>query len=155
MQTAWEQGRLVLLQNLDPTYASSEVEDIIWQGFKEKCSAKMLPQTPNCSPHYGQAFVILETEEAAKRVIKELDAGCLVLPDGRPLIGCVKTPCSPGDPETPDMEEAVYTLEPGNIEYVMAMQWRSLQQKSDIMWEMLHKRQGEELREIKAKLKSQ
>ncbi|KAK7820992.1 protein anti-silencing 1, partial [Quercus suber] len=53
MKTANEQGTLVLLQNLDPTYTSAEVEDIVWHGFKESCTAKMIQQTSISSPHSG------------------------------------------------------------------------------------------------------
>lgn len=37
----------------------------------------------NVNREIGQAFVIFKTKEAAKRAIKKLDTGCLVLPDGR------------------------------------------------------------------------
>ncbi|XP_056162452.1 protein ANTI-SILENCING 1 [Syzygium oleosum] len=172
MQTACKEGTLVLLRNLDPTYVSTEVEDIIWQGLEEKCSAKMLSQTTTSSPHYGQAFVIFKTKEAAKRAIKELDTGCLVLPDGRPLVGCVETPCSPGkqstfyghlsisnpkQSQTRGMKEAVSTShcsQPNTIVYDMAMEWCLLQQRSDFLLDKLYKQQGVELRKIKAHLKS-
>lgn len=172
MQTACEQGTLVLLRNLDPTYISTEVEDIIQQGLKEKCSAKMLPQTTTSSPHSGQAFVIFKTKEAAKTAIKKLETGCLVLPDGRPLVGCVETPCSPGkqstftghlvisnpkQPQTRGTKEAVSTShcsQPNTIVYDMAMEWCLLQQKSDFVLDKLYKLQGVELKKVKALLKS-
>ncbi|KAF8034623.1 hypothetical protein BT93_C0817 [Corymbia citriodora subsp. variegata] len=172
MQTACEQGTLVLLRNLDPTYVSTEVEDIIWQGFREKCSAKMLPQTTTSSPHSGQAFVIFKTKEAAKRAIKKLYTGCLVLPDGRPLVGCVETPCSPGkqstfnghlvisnpkQPQTRETKEAVSTShfsQPNTIVYDMAMEWSLQQQKLDFILDKLYKKHGMELKKVKAHLKS-
>ncbi|XP_030548736.2 protein ANTI-SILENCING 1 isoform X2 [Rhodamnia argentea] len=172
IQTARKQGTLVLLQNLDPSYASTEVEDIIWQGFKEKCSAKMLLQTTTSSPHCGQAFVIFKTREAAKRAIKQLDTGCLVLPDGRPLVGCIETPCSSGkqskfnghlvisnpkQPQTREMKEAVSTShcsQPNTIVYDMAMEWCLLQQRSDFVLDKLYTQHGVELRKLKARLKS-
>ncbi|KAJ0030386.1 hypothetical protein Pint_12779 [Pistacia integerrima] len=53
MRRAHDQGTLVLLENLDPSYTSTEVEDIIWHAFKENCSAKMVPQLFFSSPHSG------------------------------------------------------------------------------------------------------
>ncbi|XP_014501354.1 protein ANTI-SILENCING 1 isoform X2 [Vigna radiata var. radiata] len=41
LKTAFEQRKLVLLQNLDPSLSSSEVQNIIWTGFKERCTAKV------------------------------------------------------------------------------------------------------------------
>ncbi|GMY34145.1 protein ANTI-SILENCING 1-like isoform X6 [Fagus crenata] len=52
MQRAHEEGTLVLLENLDPSYTSSEVEDIVWQCFKEKVNGKMIQQNTFSCPHY-------------------------------------------------------------------------------------------------------
>eukprot|EP00258_Populus_trichocarpa_P029559 XP_024445578.1 protein ANTI-SILENCING 1 isoform X2 [Populus trichocarpa] len=57
MQTAHEQGTLVLLQNLDPSYTSAEVEDLIWQAFKQSCTAKMIQRTARSSPHSGFCYI--------------------------------------------------------------------------------------------------
>ncbi|XP_061950613.1 protein ANTI-SILENCING 1-like isoform X4 [Populus nigra] len=57
MQTAHEQGTLVLLQNLDPSYTSAEVEDLIWQAFKQSCTAKMIQRTAHSSPHSGFCYI--------------------------------------------------------------------------------------------------
>ncbi|KAJ8444345.1 hypothetical protein Cgig2_019903 [Carnegiea gigantea] len=83
MKVAQDQGTLVLLQNLDPTYTSSEVEDIIWCAFREICSAKIIQRTATSSPHSGQAFVIFKTREAAERIVSRLEDECLMLPNLR------------------------------------------------------------------------
>ncbi|XP_044464238.1 protein ANTI-SILENCING 1 isoform X2 [Mangifera indica] len=69
MRRAHDQGTLVLLGNLDPSYTSSEVEDIIWHAFKENCSAKMLPRFLFSSPHSGlfwAAFELLALQESSQ-----------------------------------------------------------------------------------------
>ncbi|KAL0323846.1 UNVERIFIED_CONTAM: protein ANTI-SILENCING 1 [Sesamum calycinum] len=81
MKTAHDQGRLVLLQNLDPEYTSGEVQDIISCAFEENCTARMVQHTATSSPHSGQAFVIFKSREAVDRVVKKLDDECLMLPN--------------------------------------------------------------------------
>ncbi|XP_068312291.1 protein ANTI-SILENCING 1-like [Pyrus communis] len=171
IQNAHEQGTLVLLQNLDPAYTSAQVEDIVWHGIKESCTAKMIQRTANSSPHYGQALVILKTREAAQKVVRELDEGCLLLSNGRPLVGSIGTPCS-SERKPPffghltieklwhqnarEMKEAISTShcsQPNTIEYNMAMEWCLQQERSDLFWKNLYKQQGKELRQLKAKLK--
>ncbi|KAK9274402.1 hypothetical protein L1049_019216 [Liquidambar formosana] len=172
MLAADKQGTLVLLENLDPAYTSSEVEDIVWHGFKESCTAKMIQRTVFTSPHYGQALVIFKTREAAEKAVRKLDEGCLMLSNGRPLVGSIATPCFPGKDSTlvghlyvdklkvqmqREMKLAVSTShcsQPNTIEYEMAMEWCLLQERSDSCWKKLFKQQGEELRKQKAELKS-
>ncbi|KAL3648022.1 hypothetical protein CASFOL_008990 [Castilleja foliolosa] len=72
MKTAHEQGRLVLLQNLDPKYTSGEVEDIVWHAFKDESTAKMVQQSAASNLYSGQAFVIFKSREAVDRVVKKL-----------------------------------------------------------------------------------
>ncbi|KAL6556613.1 hypothetical protein OROGR_005901 [Orobanche gracilis] len=98
MKTAHDQGRLVLVQNLDPGYTSGEVEilmydvcfefvlDIVWHALKEECTAKMVQHTAISNPYSGQAFAIFKTREAVDGVVKKLDVGCLMLPNQRPLV---------------------------------------------------------------------
>lgn len=172
MQTAHQQGTLVLLQNLDPAYTSAEVEDIVWHGFKESCTARMIQHTAISSPHSGQAFVIFKTRDAAVSAIRKLEEGCLLLSNGRPLVGSFGTPCFPGKQSTfvghlsidkvkvqmqREMKQAVSTShcsQPNTIEYEMAMDWCLQQERSDSCWKKLYKRQGDELRKLKASLKS-
>ncbi|KAJ6862411.1 protein ANTI-SILENCING 1-like [Populus alba x Populus x berolinensis] len=150
MQTAHEQGTLVLLQNLDPSYTSAEVEGLIWQAFKQSCTAKMIQRTARSSPHSGQAFVIFQKREVAEMAVAKLDEVCLMLSNGRPLVGSIASPCFPGKQSTffghltinklrihmqREMKEAVSTShcsQPNTLEYEMAMEWRLLQERSDL-----------------------
>ncbi|GMG99052.1 hypothetical protein Nepgr_000892 [Nepenthes gracilis] len=171
VKNAFEQGTLVLLQNLDPTYTSSEVEDIVWHGCQENCTARMLQHTATSSPHTGQAFAIFKTREAAEKVIKKLEHGCLMLPNGRPLIGRiavlsfpVKHSLFPGHLVVGKLKlhmqkdkkalSTSHSSQPNTLEYDMAMEWRLLQAQSELWWKRLYKQQGEELRKLKANLKS-
>lgn len=170
MQAAYDQGTLVLLQNLDPAYTSSQVEDIVWHGFKESCTAKMVQHAVNSSPHYGQAYVIFKTTEAAGKVVRKLDEGCLMLTNGRPLVGSMGTGASLPDKQSTfpghiyldkvkqrESKQAVSTShcsQPNTLEYEMAMEWCLLQERSDIWWKKLYKQQAEELRKVKGNLKS-
>ncbi|KAI7994408.1 Protein ANTI-SILENCING 1 [Camellia lanceoleosa] len=141
-------------------------------GLEGILPAKMVQRTAISSPHSGQAFVILKTKGAAERIIKELGDGCLMLSNGRPLVGSMAPPPSfLGKQSTftghlfvdkskhqmqREMKEAVSTShcsQPNTIEYEMAMEWRLLQSRSDRWWKLLYKRQGEELRKLKSNLK--
>ncbi|PIM98242.1 hypothetical protein CDL12_29279 [Handroanthus impetiginosus] len=173
MKAAHDQGRLVLLQNLDPEYTSGEVEDIIWSAFREGCTAKMVQHTAISNPHSGQAFVIFKTREAVDRVVKKLDDGCLLLPNQRPLVACSgvfpqlfeKQMAFVGHLSIDkarrqiqrEMKDAVSTShysQNNTIEYEMAMSWCLLQSKSDKWWEMLYEQQRKEIRKLMHDVKS-
>ncbi|KAK7351464.1 hypothetical protein VNO77_10950 [Canavalia gladiata] len=174
LKTAYEQGKLVLLQNLDPSLTSSEVQDIIWHGFKESCTAKVIQKTAYSSPHSGQAFVIFKAKQAAELVVRKLDEGCFLLSNGRPLVGNLGVPCFPEKKpifyghhvidqlrmmqmQRERKDAAVSTShcsQPNNIEYDMAIEWCLLQERANKSWRRLFQRQGEELSKLKAKLKS-
>ncbi|KAL6570281.1 hypothetical protein OROMI_014795 [Orobanche minor] len=81
-----EKGTLVLLENLDPTFTSADVEDIIWCVFEQKVKAKMVQHTTFSNPYYGKAFAIFKTKEAADHFLSQLTNGCLVLGDKRFLV---------------------------------------------------------------------
>ncbi|CAI9759656.1 unnamed protein product [Fraxinus pennsylvanica] len=173
VQDSNDQGTLVLLRNLDPEYTSGEVEDIIWHAFDENCTAKMIQRTAVSSPHSGQAFVIFKTKEAAEKVIRKLNDGCLMLPNRRPLVGCYGVLPRVSGRQTSfvghlaiddvrrqiqrDMKDAVSTShysQTNTIEYEMAMDWCLLQSRSDIWWKTLYEVQREQLRKLRANLKS-
>ncbi|ESW09157.1 hypothetical protein PHAVU_009G105200 [Phaseolus vulgaris] len=173
MKTAFEQGKLVLLQNLDPSLSSAEVQNIIWTGFKERCTAKVIQKTDYTSSHSGQAFAIFKKMEAAAKVVRELDEGCFLLSNGLPLVGSFGVPCFPEKKPVfyghhvvdqlrmmqmqREMKDAVSTShcsQPNNIEYDMAIEWCLLQERGKKSWRMLYQQQGEQLRKLKAKLKS-
>ncbi|KAE9587031.1 hypothetical protein Lalb_Chr23g0269381 [Lupinus albus] len=143
MKTAYEQGTLVLLENLDLSLTSGEVEDIIWNGFNESCTVKVIQRTALSSPH----------------------SGC-------PLVGSIGHPCFPEKKPVfyghhvvdqlrtqmqREMKDAVSTShcsQANNIEYEMALEWFLLQERADKAWSRLFKQQEKELREVEAKMKS-
>ncbi|KAG5147809.1 hypothetical protein JHK82_014690 [Glycine max] len=181
MKTAYEQGRLVLLQNLDPSLSSSEVQygaavfnkvlymcysvmgygghhaNIIWTGFKESCTARMIQKTAYSSPHSGQAFVIFKKSEAAESVVRKLDEGCLLMSNGRPLVASSGVPCFPKKKpifyghhvvdqlrmmqmqrEIKDVVSTSHCSQPNNIEYDMGIEWCLLQERANKSWRMLY-----------------
>ncbi|KAL8063375.1 hypothetical protein ABFX02_01G023100 [Erythranthe guttata] len=173
LKSAHDQGRFLLLQNLDPEYTSEEVQDIIGSAFKESCTAKMVRHTAISSPHSGQAFVIFKTREAVDKVLNKLDDECLMLPNQRPLVVSIGVLPKPSEKQTGfvghlsidrarrpmqrEMKEAVSTphySQNNTIEYEMAMDWCLLQSKSDKWWAKIYEQQGKELKRLKAGFKS-
>ncbi|KAL8226829.1 hypothetical protein R6Q57_016661 [Mikania cordata] len=174
LRKAYDQGTAILLLNVDFEYNSGEVEDIIWHAFKEKCDAKILQHNLVSNPHYAQALLLLETKEAAHKVLTKLDTGCLMLSNGSqifmPLVG---TPCPPISTKKNSIffghltfdkarfknqheDEAVSTShypQPNTIEYDLAMEWCLLQLKSAKWWEKFHEQQGLELENLKNNFK--
>ncbi|KAJ4718300.1 Bromo-adjacent domain-containing protein, putative isoform 1 [Melia azedarach] len=98
LQRAHELGTLVSLENLDPSYTSSEVEDLVWHAFHERVEAKMLQRNTFSSPHIGKALVIFKSKDAAVLALSELRRRCLMLADGRPIVGSRATLSEPGRP---------------------------------------------------------
>ncbi|CAN6445079.1 unnamed protein product [Victoria cruziana] len=173
MQKAQEHGKLVLLSNLDQSYVSAEVEEIIWEGFRENCKAKILQRTSFSSPNYGQAFVIFKTKDAAELVIKKLKEGCLILPNGRPLVAGKKAPLLKENStkfaghfsidklrvlNKEEWKRAVFTShcsQPNTIEYEMAMEWLLIQKQFDRCWRELYEQQDKELKGLKSHVKKE
>ncbi|XP_019438387.1 PREDICTED: protein ANTI-SILENCING 1-like isoform X2 [Lupinus angustifolius] len=172
LKTAYEQGTLVLLENLDPSLTSGEVEDIVWNGFNESCTAKVIQRTALSSLHSGQAFVIFKKKIAAELVVKKLDEGCFLMSNERPLVGSTGRPCFPEKKpvfyghhivdqlrtqmqrEMKDVVSTSHCSQSNNIEYEMALEWCLLQERADKAWSRLFKQQEEELRNVEAKMKS-
>ncbi|CAK7353382.1 unnamed protein product [Dovyalis caffra] len=116
MQTALEQGTVVLLQNLDPSYTSAVVEASGWQ----YCCCFLFPKKAvNLFGH----LVINKLRIHMQR----------------------------------EMKEAVSTShcsQPNTLEYDMAMEWCLLQERSDQALRKLRQQQEQELRKLRATLKS-
>ncbi|CAO2823229.1 unnamed protein product [Amaranthus hypochondriacus] len=156
MKEAHDQGRLVLLQNLDATYTSSEVEDIVWHGFGESCTAKVVLRTATSNRFSAKALVIFKTREVAEKIVSKLDKECLMLPNSRPLLGSREV-CFPGKhspfpghlvidklrhQKQRESREAVSTSHSSQshtLEYEMAIEWCLLQHRSELWWNMLYK----------------
>ncbi|XP_073130130.1 protein ANTI-SILENCING 1-like [Henckelia pumila] len=173
MKAAHKEGKLVLLQNLDPTLTSAEVKDIIWYAFEEKCTTKMVQHGAMSSPHNSQALLIFDTMEVAERVLKGLEDKCLMLQNHRPLVGSTVNVLLPGYPRKQttflghlsvgkgrhhtqrDTKEAVSTShysQPNTIEYEMAMEWWLLQSKSNIWYQNLFEQHKVQLGKLGANL---
>lgn len=171
LRKGYEQKAVIRLQNFDPSYTSSEIEDIMWHIFEERCTAKVIPRTAFSNPKCGEAFVIFRTKEAADMAVKKLDEAFLMLPDGRPLVATKAAPAAPGKPkfaghiciekhklqlhrshQADDIRKAVSTShcsQPNTIEYEMAMEWRLLQEKSECWWKELYEQENLELNTVK------
>ncbi|KAL2927188.1 Protein ANTI-SILENCING 1 [Bienertia sinuspersici] len=151
---AHELGTLVHLINLDPSYASSDVEDIISSAFKLKADAKIVLNVPSFDSSYGQALVIFNSKADADFVRNELNKNCLIV-EGRPLIARKSSLNEPGIASNfpghliidklskikSDKRKALSTShcsQANTIEHEMAMQWRFLQSKNDLCWKTLH-----------------
>ncbi|PKI57015.1 hypothetical protein CRG98_022519 [Punica granatum] len=129
--------------------------DIVWHGLKLNCTAKMIQRTAISSPHSGEAYVIFKTKEAAERALKKLDEGCLLLPNGRPLVGCIGDRSFPGkqrtfhghlvfaSPRHPHNREkeaaSSHCSQPNTVEFELAIDWFLLQERWDRAWQLLFK----------------
>ncbi|XP_010519917.1 PREDICTED: protein ANTI-SILENCING 1 [Tarenaya hassleriana] len=168
MRGAEEHGTLVLLQNLDPTYTSDEVEDIVYSALKEQCTARMIARTSISIPHIGEALLIFKRREIAEKVVQRLKDGCLMLSNGRPLVATFAKLAPPGKPSSffghfkvktqmqRDMRDAVATShcsQPNTVEYDMAMEWCLHQSRYDAAWEKLLKQQREEIKKLRVDFK--
>ncbi|XP_009404821.2 protein ANTI-SILENCING 1 [Musa acuminata AAA Group] len=169
MKKADEQGTLVFIENLDPLFTSSEVEDIIYHTLKQSCTARVIQQTLFQNPNYGQAYVIFKTRDAADSAVSKINKGCIQLPNGSPLIcskGMLKVPKSSmfghlsvdkNKLQMREMRRAVSTShcsQPNTIEYEMAMDWLVIQERSVRCLNALHKGQADELKAIKKRLRT-
>ncbi|BFG24592.1 hypothetical protein CerSpe_108660 [Prunus speciosa] len=173
LQRAQDAGHLVLLDNLDPSYASSEVEALVWKAFREKVEAKMIQYSTFSTPQYGKAFVIFKSRNTAERVISELNSRCLVPENWRPVIGIRRSLKGPDktarfvghlsiakirlQSQREAMRKAVSTShcsQPNSIEYDMALEWCLQQEKSDACWKTLYEKQVEEIREARRAIRN-
>ncbi|MED6120513.1 hypothetical protein PIB30_021375 [Stylosanthes scabra] len=158
LQEAQEMGTLVLLSNLDPSYTSNEVEDLIWHALKKKVEARVIELGVKSNDYYGRALVIFKTKDTAQNAMTELNRRCLVLGDGRVVgarRGTLTEPNKQGEfhghltidriPSKrlrPEMRNAVSTshcAQCNTIEYEMANEWLLQYKKYDASWEALSK----------------
>ncbi|WJX74838.1 hypothetical protein P8452_58446 [Trifolium repens] len=173
LQKAQESDTLVLLSNLDPSYTSYEVEDLVWHALKEKVEARMIESSPNSNTYYGRALVIFRTKDAAENAMSELNRRCLILEGGRVVIARKGTVTDPAKKNTltghfsinraalykqsREMRNAVSTShcsQPNTIEYAMAIEWTKQYYKSEECWKALCEKQMKEIDDVKSKLSS-
>ncbi|CAH2073046.1 unnamed protein product [Thlaspi arvense] len=142
VREAEKEEKLVLLQNLDPTYTSDEVQDIVYSALNEQCTARMIERTSYTISHIGQALVIFNSREAAERAIVRLDEGCLLLSNGRPLVAAFAKINPPGKPplfcghikpHKPQRDTMATSRcsQPNTLEFEMAMEWCLHRTRSD------------------------
>ncbi|XAR50585.1 hypothetical protein NMG60_11004943 [Bertholletia excelsa] len=130
----------------------------------------MVLHSPFSSPHCGQAFVIFKTKDAAEHAISKLNRNCLLLTSGRPLVGRKGSVKEPSErtrfvghlvidkirqKQHQDKKNAVSTShcsQPNSIEYEMALEWLVLQEKSNLWWDGLWKKQANEIEELRSQL---
>ncbi|CAA7044148.1 unnamed protein product [Microthlaspi erraticum] len=97
LKEAIEKDRLLLFENLEPSYTSLDVEDLCWQAFNERVDARMIPASLLSSPHNGKALVIFGTTRAADKALSRLTEGYLMLSDERPLVASRNAPKEVGE----------------------------------------------------------
>ncbi|KAK2407271.1 protein ANTI-SILENCING [Trifolium repens] len=171
LQKAQELDTLVLLTNLDPSYTSNEVEDLVWHALKEKVEARMIELSPTSNPYYGTALVIFRTKDAAENAISELNRRCLIL-DGRRVVSARKGTLR--DPvkqnifighlsisraalqkqcrETRNAVSTSHCSQPNTIEYAMAIEWTQNYDQSEACWKALYEKQMKEIEDVQSKL---
>ncbi|KAK3219582.1 hypothetical protein Dsin_013552 [Dipteronia sinensis] len=173
LQKGHEIDAVLSLENLDPSYTSSEVEDLVWHALHKRVQAKMLQRSTFSSPYNGKALVIFKSKDAADFAIAELRNRCLMLEDGRPVICRRQTLREPRKPASfvghlsldkvrhrkqrdQQMKNGVSTShcsQLNTIEYEMAMEWCLLQEKSELWWKALHERQEKHIQHVRGRLK--
>nr|XP_025611086.1 protein ANTI-SILENCING 1 isoform X2 [Arachis hypogaea]XP_025673224.1 protein ANTI-SILENCING 1 isoform X2 [Arachis hypogaea] len=158
LRDAQEMGTLVLLSNLDPSFASIDVENIVWSALLMKVDARIIEQSVKSNYYYGRALVIFKTKDKAEYAMSEFNRRCLVLGDGRVVSARKGTLTEPNKqrkfhghltidripPERlrPEMRNAVSTshcAQANTIEYEMASDWLLQYKKYDVSWEALSK----------------
>ncbi|THG03919.1 hypothetical protein TEA_007929 [Camellia sinensis var. sinensis] len=146
-------------------------EDLVWHAFKANVNAKMVQCSSFSSPHYGQAIVIFKSKDAAELALTELNRKCLMLTNGRAVVGRKGSPKKPSDQtrfvghliigkfkfykQREEMKNAVSTShysQPNTIEYDMALKWRVLQAKSNLWWDALNEQQAKEIEDLRSQL---
>nr|GEU85902.1 protein anti-silencing 1-like isoform X1 [Tanacetum cinerariifolium] len=166
MQKAKEIGSVVLLENLYPLFASSEVEDIVLDAFNIKVSAKMVQQTADTRSNNGQALVIFNSKQEADFALSELRTKCLMIGGKRPVVGSRPSFKEPGNNEPKyfghfavgrrqwkNAGSTSHYAQPNTITFDMAMEWQALQKKSELCWDALFEQHSKEQADLKALLK--
>ncbi|RID43690.1 hypothetical protein BRARA_I00537 [Brassica rapa] len=161
LRDAEGKGTLVVLRNLDPSYTSNEVENIVYSALNEQCTARMIGRTSATIPHIGEALVIFETVDAARRVIRRLHEGCLLLPNGRVLVATSAKVNPPAMPSLPfpghinvqrrGKRSAAVTShcsQGNNIEFEMGMEWWLHLRIYKQIWKSIYERQIEEKKKL-------
>ncbi|WCJ40634.1 nucleic acid binding [Euphorbia peplus] len=167
LKRAEEAGTLVLLENLDPSLTSSEVEDLVRDAFNQIVEAKMIQRNTHSNPYYGKALVMFDSKVEAVSAISKLNRSCLVMEDGRPIVGRKGAVNDLGkvvnycghlsmyklkQRQTEEMRKAVSTShfsQQNTLEFDMAIEWCTLQEQANMCWEKLFTKQAGEIEVVK------
>ncbi|XP_019102052.1 PREDICTED: protein ANTI-SILENCING 1-like [Camelina sativa] len=162
LKAAIEESRVLLIENLEPSYTSLEVEELCWQAFNEGVDAKMIPSSLMSSSHQGRALVIFGTTKAADSALSRLTEECLMLLGQTALVGSRNFPVEIGKCRsftghfsmldrsmmTTQKRKAVSTshcTQPNHAVDSMAYEWLALQAKSELTWKKLAEIQAKEI----------
>ncbi|XP_009146219.1 protein ANTI-SILENCING 1 isoform X1 [Brassica rapa] len=162
LKRAIETERLVLFENLEPSYTSMEVENLCRQALKERVDAKMIPASLVSNPHIGRALVIFYTKKAADNAISRLTRECLMLDDQRPLVGSRDFPKEVGECGSftghqrlvdralmsiskRNAVSTAHCTQPNHIVHELAVEWKALHAKSEGKWKRLLEEQAKEI----------
>ncbi|XP_019092229.1 PREDICTED: protein ANTI-SILENCING 1-like, partial [Camelina sativa] len=171
LKAAIEESRVLLIENLEPSYTSLEVEELCRHAFNERVDAEMIPASLMSSPHRGRALVIFGTTKAADSALSRLADECLMLPGQRALVGSRNIPVEIGKRRTftghfsmldrslmtTQKRKAVSTshcTQPNHAVDSMAYEWLALQAKSELSLKKLSEIQAEEI-DILKRIKQQ
>ncbi|XP_044495584.1 protein ANTI-SILENCING 1 isoform X4 [Mangifera indica] len=170
LRKADEEGTLVYLENLDPSYTSPEVEYVV-VNFVINVAGNFSPTAyEDWSLHLatGKALVIFKSKDAADTAISKLRRRCLMLAGGRPVVGTrgiLPEPDKPADfvghlildklrhKKMNIAGSTSHCSQPNTLEYYMAIEWCIQQATSDLYWKKLHEQQAKEIRELTRKMK--
>ncbi|KAJ4893718.1 nucleic acid binding [Raphanus sativus] len=162
LKGAIETERLVLFENLEPSYTSMEVENLCRYAFKERVDAQMIPASLVSNPHIGRALVIFDTKKAADNAISRLTRGCLMLDDQRPLVCSRDFPKEVGECGSftghqrlvdralmsiskRNAVSTAHCTQPNHIVHELAVEWKALHAKSEGKWKRLLEEQDKEI----------
>ncbi|KAH9615461.1 hypothetical protein KSS87_021376 [Heliosperma pusillum] len=162
IEAAHERKRLVTMINLDPSYTSCDVKDMILSAFKLKVDAKIIPCRSFSNPSHGQALVIFNSTDEANFVVSELYKKCLVDGDGRPIVAfktnLIKPPTTnyfPGHIALELYEKKKRTskakpvstshcAQENTSESQLAAEWILLHNKTELWYKALHEAQAKD-----------
>ncbi|KAH7388046.1 hypothetical protein KP509_16G054700 [Ceratopteris richardii] len=155
-------GKVVHLQNVDPSMTSADIQETFKSVFQGVSDARVLPKESICPT--AQAIVIFDTKLSADNALSAMERDCLLLERRWPIIASkVKESADeskfPGhlaleklklgrNLVTEDYKKAVATShcsQPNTIEFEMAMEWRQLQEIIQTCRIELFKKQRKEL----------
>lgn len=172
---ALQQKRVLLLQNLDPSLTSAELQEALKSVLPLVLQVKVVQQATSCRINLGRALVVMDTQDAAENALSLLCEKILVFgEDSRPVVASLAKLPEESRASQPfpghfdiektsgfrglhshDYRKAVacsHSSQPNTMEHFMAVDWRVLQLRQKHEMECLAKIQAEE---VKALLTSQ